>query len=72
MFPLLYAGGSGEHVIQFCEGMRALVRSMATARFVNEPVEAFLHKPSDPFVAMTTAQAHGRGSLSDRHPIRQE
>ena len=67
--PLLYAGGSGEHIVQLCQGMRALFRSMATSRFVNEPLNAFLHKPSYPFIGMATAQANRSGNVGNPHPI---
>ena len=43
-----------------------------TSGFVGEPLETFLHKPVYPLIGMTTAQAHGRGSLGDRHAVRQE
>src|SRR5262249_51727654 len=40
--------------------------------FLLQPYESFLHKPLYPLVAMTTTEAHGRGSLGDRHAVSQE
>ena len=40
--------------------------------FIVQTCKPFLHKPLYPLVAMLTAQANGRGSIGDGHPVSQE
>ncbi len=39
---------------------------------VGQPRQALLHKPLDPLVGMTTAQAHRRGDLGDRPTVSEQ
>jgi hypothetical protein len=55
-------------------GQAELARRMpvAAARLIDKPLQPLLQKPLYPPIGMATAQANAGGSISDRHPVRQE
>jgi len=68
----VYAGESRAHVVLFPHNRLGPHAAMAAARFVCQPLQAFLHKPLHPLVDKATADPNCGGNVRDRHPIGDE
>src|SRR5712691_450643 len=60
------------HIELLPQVRREQLASAPSSWFLCQPCESFLHKPPYPLVGMTTAEANGRSSIGDRHPVSQE
>ncbi len=63
---------SDVHIVLIPQGRWSLPESAPSSWFLCQPLQAFLHKPLDPLVGMTTAHANGGGNVGDCHPVSQE